>query len=121
MTRRELKHILKRYGVLTEASTSQERSVSYRTTKRNREILLPDWSCHLPNIIDEILCSEHDDVVKMIIRGYLGGKKDYEVIGSAPVTESGYYRIKKAFEERVYEMFILLGYVTKEEILSEKE
>lgn len=120
MTRRELKHLLKRYDILTEASTNQERSVSYRTTKRNREILLPDWSCHLPNIIDEILGSERDEVVKTIIGGYLSGKKDYEMIVKVPVTESGYYRIKKTFEDRVYEMFILLGYVTKEEILSEK-
>ena len=37
-----------------------------------------------------------------------------------PISESTYYRYKQKFEEKIYQLYIELGYVTREEILRTK-
>ncbi|MGN1099809.1 MAG: hypothetical protein ACI4S9_05650 [Christensenellales bacterium] len=37
-----------------------------------------------------------------------------------PISESGYYRLKREIENKIYELYIVDGDVTQDEILKEK-
>ena len=47
------------------------------------------------------------------------GKTDWKIFSELPISESGYYRYKRIFMERLYELYISEGMVTREEILKE--
>ena len=48
---------------------------------------------------------------------YRQGIEDKSVFLDLPITESGYYRLKRKLEEKIYGLYIVCGEVTQEEIL----
>ena len=75
------------------------------------------WIRGVERCINELLKTDSDTVRQIIEFSYIKGCKDREVIMRLPVSDSGYYRIKRYIEEKIYELCIVYGYVTEEDIL----
>ena len=70
--------------------------------------------------VEEILASEPNPIFQKVIReNLIEGKTDWKIFSELPISESGYYRYKRIFMERLYELYISEGMVTREEILKE--
>jgi hypothetical protein len=117
VTRAELKQILKDYAVIRD---SVEKGNTFVVIKRYRSKLpvqLPPWVSGVRRGISELLKTECDTVREIIKLSYFKGCKDREVIMRLPVSDSGYYRIKRYIEEKIYELCIVYGYVSEQDIL----
>lgn len=80
-----------------------------------------DWAYKLPEYIREIVQAEGDSLLSETIEeSVVKGRTDRELLSDMPVSESGYYRYKRKFEEKLYELFIADGYVSREEIIKNK-
>ena len=56
----------------------------------------------------------------MIEESVIEGKTDKKVLRDLPLSESSYYRYKRKFENKLYALLIVAGFVTCEEILNAK-
>lgn len=84
---------------------------------RRKEVKIPTWLFELESIFSEMILNEEDDIISKIIdESYKKGNNDRWIISSLPITESGYYRIKRKIEEKIYEIYIFKGYVSQSEI-----
>ena len=82
---------------------------------------MPEWSYQLPNLIGEIIDQEKNDIFMRMINESVGlGRSDKEVIMDLPISESSYYRYKRKFEEKLYDIYIYTGNVSRQEILDAK-
>ena len=121
MQKRELKEILLVYAKIRKEIASGARSVTIQLKRKKRSIQIPEWARALPVYIEEILQSEQDPIFsEMIKRSVLEGKSDRAVLQELPMSESSFYRQKRKFENKLYALYILVGYVSRNEILEEK-
>lgn len=83
--------------------------------------MFPEWLYKLPVYIEDIIKSEDNPLFTYIIReSVISGKTDKQTLTEVPLSESSYYRYKRQFENRLYDLFIVAGYVSREEIFSTK-
>lgn len=88
---------------------------------KQKHIIIPEWAFKLPTFIDEVIKEEKNQMLtEMISKRLFEGKTDKTVMSELPISESTYYRYKQKFEEKIYQLYIELGYVTREEILRTK-
>lgn len=88
---------------------------------KQKHIIIPEWALKLPTFIDEVIKEEKNQMLtEMISKRLFEGKIDKTVMSELPISESTYYRYKQKFEEKIYQLYIELGYVTREEILRTK-
>ena len=88
---------------------------------RRKRINIPQWFWDIEEKFQKIIEAEANSIVKDIIdMVYRRGADDKSVVVKLPITESGYYRLKRKIEEKIYELFIVSGNVTQEEILENK-
>ena len=121
MTKRELKEILHYYSRIREEIVSGKRRAKITDRGRNKTVIIPEWAYLMEVFITEIVEKEKDKIFgRMIEYSVRQGKTDKEVLSRLPLSESGYYRQKRKFEEKLYELFIAAGYVSREEILKNK-
>lgn len=121
MTKRELKVILHYYSRIREEIASGKRWAKIIDQGRSKTVVIPEWACLMEVFIAEIVENEKDEVLnKMVEYGIKQGKSDKDVMSRLPLSESGYYRQKRQFEGKLYELFIAAGYVSREEILKNK-
>ena len=121
MTKKELKEMLHYYSRLREKIMSGERRAKIIDRGRNKTVIIPEWAYLMEVFITEIVEKEKDKIFgRMIEYSVRQGKTDKEVLSRLPLSESGYYRQKRKFEEKLYELFIAAGYVSREEILENK-
>ncbi len=121
MTKRELKVILHYYSRIREEIASGKRWAKIIDQGRSKTVVIPEWACLMEVFIAEIVENEKDEVLdKMVEYRIKQGKSDKDVMSRLPLSESGYYRQKRQFEGKLYELFIAAGYVSREEILKNK-
>lgn len=121
MTKKELKEMLHYYSRMREEIASGKRRAKIIERGRYKTVAIPEWAYLLDVFIAEIVENEKDEVLgKMVEYGIKQGKSDKDVMSRLPLSESGYYRQKRQFEEKLYELFIAAGYVSREEILKNK-
>lgn len=118
MTKLELKRILSLYSKIRRAVLIGESTAVIEKYGRKKSIEIPSWAYGIEKSICSIMRSGDEIVRQITEKLYLKGYKDHEVYMDLPVSESGFYRIKKSIEERIYEMCIVYGYVTENEIIS---
>ncbi len=121
MTKKEFKFFLQIFSKIKEKQIEQVGRISIEIYGRKKNINIPPCFFQIESYLAAIMESEKDVVVTGIIQErYFRGKKDKTLLAELPVTESGYYRLKRRIEEKVYELLIEAGAVTKEEILNNK-
>lgn len=121
MKKEELKHYLNLYNLLKEAIKKGERETNIKLYGRKKKVKIPEWLYKLEDIFEKIIYFEDDKLVaKVINRVYRHGDKDKRVMTSLLITESGDYRLKRKIEEKIYELYILSGDVTADEIYNNK-
>ena len=119
MDKKEIKKILRVYPYIKKDIEDGKEFSIYKRNGKKYKINIPKWAYCINSLISRILENEKDDIVsKIIIQDYIKGYKDKKIISNYPITESGYYRIKRKFEEKLYELYVLLGYVSEKEILN---
>ena len=120
MKRNELRACLRLYPKIREAIERGDREIELIQNERKKKLELRPWVQKLPDIIMEILAGEENEVIRVMIeQSILKGRKSYEIVRALPLSERTYYRWKAKFEEKVYELLILTGEVSREEILEE--
>ena len=88
---------------------------------RKKKICIPEWFFKIEDVFRQILSVDENEIVKEIIeKVYRKGADDKFLLSGLPVTESGYYRLKRKLEGKIYELYIVRGDVTQDEILSNK-
>ena len=117
MTKSELKQVLKDYAVIRNSIDAANAIVVIKRYRNEFRTTLQPWVRGVERAINELLKTESDTVRQTIEFSYIKGYKDREVIMRLPVSDSGYYRIKRYIEEKIYELCIVYGYVTEEDIL----
>ena len=121
MKKEELKHYLNLYNLLKDAIKKGEKETNIKLYGRKKNVKIPEWLYKLEDIFEKIIYFEDDKLVaKVINRVYRHGDKDKRVMTSLPITESGYYRLKRKIKEKIYELYILSGDVTADEIYNNK-
>ena len=120
MTKKELKKFLLIYPKIAQAVTEKMKCCVFTLYGRKKRVSIPEWSYKITQIF-KIIEAENNSIVKTIIEKiYIKGKNDKELIQTLPVTESSYYRIKRKIEDKIYQLYILFGYVTESEISSNR-
>ena len=117
MTKGELKQVLKDYAVIRNSIESENAVVVIKRYRNELHFKLPPWIRGVERGIIELLKTESSLVRQIIELSYIKGCKDRDVIMRLPVSDSGYYRIKRYIEEKIYELCIVYGYVTEDDIL----
>ena len=121
MIKKELKHYLNMYPMIRTGAEKKSSSIETEIYGRKRMIETPMWTYNLEETLAKITESEKDIIISQIIEQvYRQGETDKRLITRLPVTESGYYRLKRKIEEKIYELYIVNGSVTENEILSNK-
>ncbi len=121
MDKAELKNFLLIYDKIKDALEAGKDYVYIRRCNRKQRIMFPEWLYKLPGYIEDIIKSEDNPLFTYIIReSVISGKTDKQTLTEVPLSESSYYRYKRKFENKLYELFIVAGYVTREEILRAK-
>ena len=110
MKKAELKEYLQIYSKIVTALKGGKAYTCIYRNNRKQKIIFMEWAYRLPEYIREIIWAEED----------VKGRTDREVLSDIPISESSYYRYKRKFEEKLYELFIVDGYVSREEILKNK-
>lgn len=102
MQKKELKHYLNQYHIFIN--------------QKNKAIL-PRWFINLNTYFD-LIDNNCDELIKDIVKlSFRKGIKDKKILSILPITEASYYRIKKDILNFIFELFILDGYVSEEEII----
>lgn len=121
MDKAELKSFLLIYDKIKDAIEAGKEYAHIRRCNRKQRIMFPEWLYKLPVYIEDIIKSEDNPLFTYIIReSVISGKTDKQTLTEVPLSESSYYRYKRQFENRLYDLFIVAGYVSREEIFSTK-
>ena len=121
MDKAELKNFLLIYDKIKDAIEAGKEYAHIRRCNRKQKFMFPEWLYKLPGYIEDIIISEDDPLFTYIIReSVISGKTDKQTLTEVPLSESSYYRYKRKFENKLYGLFIVAGYVTREEILRAK-
>ena len=118
MKKAELKEYLQIYSKIVTALKGGKAYTCIYRNNRKQKIIFKEWAYRLPEYIREIIQAEEDVLLSETIEeSVVKGRTDREVLSDIPISESSYYRYKRKFEEKLYELFIVDGYVSREEIL----
>lgn len=121
MTKLELRKVLHEYSKISKAVKEKKRESVCMHYGRKYVVLIPEWAWLLDEFIEIILKNENDVYFSKVINDcYIKGYKDKTVLSEIPLSESTYYRWKRKFEEKLYELYISTGFVSKNEIINNK-
>lgn len=121
MKKSSLRKFLNSYHFIIESVREKRRETEIQLYGRRKRISIPDWSWKIEEIFQKIIAAENNFIVNEIIdKVYRQGEEDKSVFLDLPITESGYYRLKRKLEEKIYELYIVSGDVAEEEILKNK-
>lgn len=121
MNKAELKNFLLIYDKIKDSIEGGKEYAYIWRCNRKQKIMFPEWLYKLPDYIEGIIKSEDNPLFTYIIQeSVIFGKTDKKTLAEVPLSESSYYRYKRKFENKLYELFIVAGYVTREEILRAK-
>lgn len=120
MLREELKIYLKYYPKVVRAIKERRQEITIGRYGQKKTIAFPEWTKRLEGYVEEVLKGESSPTAQEIIReSVMKGRADWKVMLDISISESSYYRMKRMITERIYELYISEGMVTREEILQE--
>lgn len=120
MLREELKIYLKYYPKVVRAIKEKRQEITIGRYGQKKTIVFAEWAKRLEGYVEEVLKGESSPTAQEIIReSVMKGRADWKVMLDISISESSYYRMKRMITERIYELYISEGMVTREEILQE--
>ena len=120
MLREELKIYLKYYPKVVRAIKEKRQEITIGRYGQKKTIVFAEWAKRLEGYVEEVLKGESSPTAQEIIReSVMKGRADWKVMLEVSISESSYYRMKRMITERIYELYISEGMVTREEILQE--
>lgn len=120
MLREELKIYLKYYPRVVSAIRERRKEITVGRYGQKKTIVFPEWTKRLEGYVETVLREESSPTAQEIIReSVIKGRADWKVMLDISISESSYYRVKRMIVERIYELYISEGMVTREEILKE--
>lgn len=116
----DLKKLLAVYPKIRSAVIAGKTKTQILQYGRKKSFDIPNYAGTVEKSLQYFLqCS--DEIIRQITdQVYIHGYNDRAVFIRLPISESSFYRIKKAIEEKIFGMCILAGYVSEEEILSNR-
>lgn len=121
MTKRALKTYLQLYSKIKDALKDRKTEIEIVVYGRKKRFLLEKWSYKLCDYLQEIMKSEtNETVIKIIKKTIIEGKEGKSVLRKLPISGSTYYRWRRQCIEKIYELYIEAGDVSRAEILAEK-
>ena len=118
MTKYNLRKYLQKFSKIRKALQERKSSLKIQIYGQTKEFYFENWAYWLPAYIEEILENEQNTLfIEMVKLRYYMGKSDRAVLARLPLSESTYYRWKNHFIDKLYELFIQKGFVSREEIL----
>ena len=120
MPKEQLKHYLQLYPKIKNEIIKGRLLIEWRQYGRKKREIIPNWVLTLREYIEETLLSESEPlVVQAIQMSFIEGESDIFIFSRLPISESTFYRWKTKFVEKIYRLYIVAGYVSREEILQE--
>lgn len=120
MLREELKIYLKYYPKVVRAIKERRQEITIGRYGQKKTIVFAEWAKRLEGYVEEVLKGESSPTAQEIIReSVMKGRADWKVMLEVSISESSYYRMKRMITERIYELYVSEGMVTREEILQE--
>lgn len=121
MKKNALRKFLGIYHLIQDDVKEERTETVIQLYGRKKKICIPEWFFKIEDVFQQILSVDENEIVKEIIeKVYRKGADDKVLLSGLPVTESGYYRLKRKLEGKIYELYIVRGNVTQDEILSNK-
>lgn len=121
MRKAELKRILQLYHQISREIHEKQSEAIKEHYGRKYRIKIPEWAWRLETFINEVVETEEDEYfTKIMIDSYVKGKSDKAILAENPISESTFYRWKRKVEEKLYELYIAEGLVSKDEIMDNK-
>ena len=121
MTKEELKKILKLYHKIARQIHEKKSEAIGEHYGRKYVIHIPEWAWLLEDFIKTVIDSEENLFFsKVMTECYIKGEKDKFILTRNPISESTFYRWKRKFKEKIYELYIANGIVNKNEIIKNK-
>lgn len=121
MKKSSLRKFLNSYYLIITAIKEKRHDAEVLLYGRRKRINIPNWCWKIEDIFQKIQVAENNFIVNEIIeKVYRQGEEDKSVFIDLPITESGYYRLKRKLEEKIYELYIVSGDVAEEDILKNK-
>ena len=121
MKKSSLRKFLNSYYLIIESVKEKQCETEVQIYGRRKRIIIPDWGWRIEEIFQKIILVENNFIVNEIIdKVYSQGLEYMSLFLYLPITESGYYRLKRKLEEKIYELYIASGDVDEEEILKNK-
>ena len=117
MRRQELKYYLRIYPLIRDKLDQKQMYINVYIYKRKKQIYVPSWVYLLEKILEMITTKDNKITSSIIKMLYFENLSDKNIILKLPISESSYYREKKRIEDKIFELFILFRYVSKDEIL----
>ncbi len=120
MKKKEIKSCLKVYSKLKDGLKEGKTEFEIKEKGRKRKLSFSEDIYKIKEYVEELMISEWDPLVKTVIhKSVIEGRNDRAIVMKLPISESTYYRWKRRFTEKIYELYIAEGYVSKEEILKD--
>ena len=108
MTKSELKHFLKMYHLLIGSVSNKMSETDVIQYGRKKKKKIPTWLLKIEDIFIKITATEENFLVEQIIeKSYRQGESDKWLMSRLPISESGYYRLKREIENKIYELYIV--------------
>lgn len=118
MTKKMVRKYLKIYPSLEECVKSGKTELIVIKNGRKRRVELISDAYKIVEYMDLIIKSEGNFVYDILIKSIIKGIPNKVVISRKPISDAAFYRMKKKLVNKIYELYILDGFVAQEEILS---
>lgn len=117
MKKKELKQCLQIYAKIKKALQNRNNTVEIKRKKRTERIEIKPWMYKLPEYLGLLEKAESVLIRDLIRESIRNGENDQKVLWRLPVSESTFYRWKRQIIDKIYDLYILSGDVSAEEIL----
>lgn len=118
MLKDELKRHLRMYADIRNGLAEGVTEIAVCSSGRQKRVGVAPWAYKLKDIISAVISAETEPLAaEMIELCIVRGKSDKAVLSEMPLSESTFYRWKQRFTEKVYELLIQGGEVSRQEIL----
>lgn len=122
MNKRQIFYLLKRYSYITDALFRNQSVADFSISRRKERITISNSITKLISLFEIAYSAETNKFTKIIIRStVIEGNTDVETL-NFPVFDNmamnTYRKLKQEFFDKVYDLCILHGLVSQEEILN---
>lgn len=120
MRKSEIRRYLHFYSKIKDELNENADKVTIIQNRRKKNIKISSWVLKLKDIISIIVDNEANPIIAEIINcNIVKGQSDKTLLCRLPISESTYYRWKSRIIDKIYDLLIVNGEISADEILSD--